>query len=122
MEIVDLESLDEFNSAQLNNKGIILIKFGATWCKPCKITKPFIESWAERVNSYDNVSVYEVDVDVGIDIYHYLKSKKMISGIPTILCFIRGNNTYIPDDSVVGSSQHEIDCFFERCLKASKYL
>lgn len=122
MEFTDLENLEEFNNAQLHNTGIILIKFGATWCKPCQIAKPFIDEWSERVKTQNNVSMYEVDVDVGLDIYHHLKTKKMITGIPTILCFVRGNTTYIPDDSVVGATKHEIDCFFERCLKVSRYL
>jgi thiol-disulfide isomerase/thioredoxin len=122
MNFTDLESLAEFNDAKENNKGVILIKFGATWCKPCQTAKPFINNWAGRVDTLANVRMYEVDVDVGIDIYHFLKSKKMIAGIPTIMCFVRGNLTHIPDDSVVGASQHEIDCFFERCLKTSKYL
>jgi thiol-disulfide isomerase/thioredoxin len=122
MEFTDLESLAEFNNAQLNNTGVILIKFGAIWCKPCQTAKPFIDDWSEIIKSQNKVTMYEVDVDVGLDIYHHLKSKKMVSGIPTILCYVRGNLTHIPDDSVVGASKHEIDCFFERCIKASKYL
>jgi hypothetical protein len=51
-------------------------------------------------------------VDVGLDIYHHFKSKKMVSGIPTILCFVREFVVY-PDDSVVGSSEKEIN-FFSR--------
>jgi thiol-disulfide isomerase/thioredoxin len=100
MEIFDLESLAEFNDAQLHNKGVMLVKFGAVWCKPCHAAKPLIEKWADTVNSLANVAMYEVDVDVG---HLPLKSKKMVSGIPTILCFVR-NSSYIPD-SVVGSSE-----------------
>jgi thiol-disulfide isomerase/thioredoxin len=121
MEIFDLESLAEFNDAQLHNKGVMLVKFGAVWCKPCHAAKPLIEKWADTVNSLANVAMYEVDVDVGLDIYHHFKSKKMVSGIPTILCFVREFVVY-PDDSVVGSSEKEINSFFERCLKVSKYL
>jgi thiol-disulfide isomerase/thioredoxin len=79
MEIFDLESA-EFNDAQLHNKGVMLVKFGAVWCKPCHAAKPLIEKWADTVNSLANVAMYEVDVDVGLDIYHHFKSK-MVSGI-----------------------------------------
>jgi hypothetical protein len=41
-----------------------------------------------------------------------LKSKKMVSGIPTILCFVREFVVY-PRRPVVGSSEKEINSFFE---------
>jgi hypothetical protein len=48
-------------------------------------------------------------------LYAYYKGKKMVNGIPVILCYKRGNTSYIPDDSVTGSDPTQLDLFFKRC-------
>jgi hypothetical protein len=44
-----------------------------------------------------------------------LKSKKMVNGIPVILCYKKGNATYIPDDSITGADPNALAAFFKRC-------
>ena len=44
-----------------------------------------------------------------------MKSKKMVNGIPAILMYRKGNTSFIPDDSVSGSSPVDLDNFFRRC-------
>ena len=39
----------------------------------------------------------------------------MVNGIPVILCYKKGNSTYIPDDIVTGSDAGELHKFFQRC-------
>jgi hypothetical protein len=41
----------------------------------------------------------------------------MANGIPLILCYKKGNTTFIPDDSVVGSDPTQLHNFFIRCGK-----
>ena len=41
----------------------------------------------------------------------------MVNGIPVVLCYKKGNNTFIPDDSVTGSDLSALDLFFKRCNK-----
>jgi hypothetical protein len=52
---------------------------------------------------------------LGIDLYSFLKSKKMVNGIPAILCYHKGNENYIPNDMVTGADPVELHKFFKRC-------
>lgn len=96
-----------------NNPGLIILKLGATWCGPCKTIKPVVDAFF--ASSPDNVLCCEIDVDESFDLYSFLKSKKMVNGIPVILCYKKGNHTFIPDDSITGSDPSQLDAFFKRC-------
>uniref|UniRef100_A0A6C0IWQ3 Thioredoxin domain-containing protein n=1 Tax=viral metagenome TaxID=1070528 RepID=A0A6C0IWQ3_9ZZZZ len=95
------------------NPGLVIIKLGASWCRPCKTIKPIVDAFF--VSSPDNVICCDVDVDESDDLYTYFKSKRMVNGIPVILCYKKGNTSYIPDDSITGSDPVELDKFFKRC-------
>jgi thioredoxin-like negative regulator of GroEL len=95
------------------NPGLVIIKLGATWCGPCKKIKPVVDAFF--ASSPDNVICCEIDVDESIDLYTYFKSKRMVNGIPVIMCFKKGNTTYIPDDSITGADPVGLDAFFKRC-------
>jgi hypothetical protein len=58
-----------------------------------------------------------VDIDQSIEIYGFLKTKKMLNGIPAILAYYAGNLNYIPEDAVIGADPTQITLFFERCLE-----
>jgi thioredoxin 1 len=60
-----------------------LVKFGATWCGPCKAVKPALEA----VKLETNVELLEVDIDEDQD----LASQFGIRGVPTVLAFKDGN-------------------------------
>jgi thioredoxin 1 len=95
------------------NKGLILIKFGATWCKPCQVIKPIVEGFF--ASSPDEVMCCDIDVDQHFDIYSFLKTKRMVNGIPVIFCYKKGNLGFAPDDSVTGADPADLDAFFKRC-------
>lgn len=95
------------------NPGLIVIKFGATWCAPCKNIAPVVNGFF--ASSPNDVVCADIDVDESFDVYVYLKTKKMVNGIPVMLCYKKGNNTYIPDDSVTGAEPNALDAFFKRC-------
>jgi thioredoxin 1 len=95
------------------NPGIVIIKLGATWCGPCKKIKPVVDAFF--ASSPDNAICCDIDVDESYDLYSYFKSKKMVNGIPAILCYKKGNVSYIPDDSVTGIDPAGLDAFFKRC-------
>jgi thiol-disulfide isomerase/thioredoxin len=86
---------------------------GATWCGPCKKIKPVVDAFF--ASSPENVICCEIDVDESFDLYSYFKSKKMVNGIPIIMCFKKGNLSYIPDDSITGADPAGLDAFFKRC-------
>ena len=95
------------------NPGLVIIKLGAEWCGPCKQIKPVLEAF--YASSPPNVVCADIDVDESFDFYAYMKSKKMVNGIPVILCYKKGNLGYIPDDSVTGAEPAKLDAFFRRC-------
>lgn len=101
------------------NPGLIVIKFGAKWCAPCKRIKNVVHGFF--ASSPDDVLCCDIDVDESTDLYSFLKSKKMLNGIPALLCYKKGNTSFIPDDSILGADANELDQFFRRCGNHLKY-
>jgi thioredoxin-like negative regulator of GroEL len=98
-----------------NNPGLIIIKLGAEWCGPCAIIKPIVHGFF--ASSPPEVICADIDVDQSFDFYSFLKSKRMVNGIPVILCYKKGNKTYIPDDIITGSDPNQLHLFLKRCGK-----
>ena len=96
-----------------NNPGLLIIKLGATWCGPCKRIKPIIDSFFFQ--SPDNVLCCEIDIDESFEFYSILKRKRMVNGVPAILCYKNTNTSYIPDDSITGADPGLLDAFLKRC-------
>jgi len=106
---------EQFLAFLQNNPGIIVIKFGATWCGPCRLIQPAVDSFF--LSSPDTVLCCQIDIDESMDLYAFLKSKKMIHGIPALFCYKNNNHTWIPDDSVIGSNPSDVHSFFQRCVQ-----
>ncbi len=98
-----------------SNPGWVVIKFGATWCNPCKKANPYV--YHHMSKAPENIVFYDLDVDDNFEIYADLKSKRMLNGIPTILAYKKGNVSFAPDMSVVGGSETHIKTFFEAVFK-----
>ena len=67
----------------------------------------------------ENVLCILLDVDECFELYAFLKTKKMLNGIPAILSYDQGNVNYIPSDSVIGADVDQVNLFFERCMAKS---
>lgn len=115
--IYNIENKNAFSQLLQNNPGVLIIKFGAEWCSPCKMIDPFVKICISKMPN--NIQSVIVDVDQSIEIYGFLKTKKMINGIPAILAYYAGNVNYIPDDAVIGADSAQVRMFFERCLEQS---
>jgi thioredoxin 1 len=113
--ITQFESRNDFFKLLSNNPGLIIVKLGAEWCGPCKRIAPVLEGFF--ASSPDTVVCCDIDVDESFDFYAFLKNKKMVNGIPVILCYKKGNQSFIPDDSITGADPGELDAFFRRCGK-----
>jgi thiol-disulfide isomerase/thioredoxin len=114
-----LES-DEFSRSAFElllreNPGRVVLKFGATWCAPCQRIETHVNQWFSRMPAA-TVKCIMVDIDDSFDLYAAFKSKRQITGIPAIICFNKGNLSYIPDFSVVGADLEQVNLFFKRVI------
>ena len=107
---------------KINSKQLIIIKFTATWCAPCKKIKPLCDHYIEKLPS--NIMFFEIDVDETMDLYGKLKKYKMVNGIPALLAYTSKNKNsdkwYIPEFSQVGSDSNNVNSFFQNCINYVK--
>ena len=112
-EIITELTKDSFTQILRNNPGIFIVKFGAEWCGPCKVIESLVE---ERMSKLSNRAICAIiDIDDNFEIYAALKSKRVVNGIPVILCYNKGNYTHVPNQVVVGADKIQINTFFNRC-------
>jgi thioredoxin 1 len=107
------ETRDDFLKLLKVNPGLVIVKLGATWCGPCKKIAHIVEAFF--ASSPDNVICADIDVDQSFDYYSFLKSKRMVNGIPVMLCYKRGNVGFAPDDMITGADPNDLHLFFRRC-------
>lgn len=113
--ITHIENLLAFKKCLEENPGYFIVKLGAEWCGPCKRIEGLVASCVEKAPA--NVQCAIIDVDESFELYGFLKTKKMVNGIPAILAYKKGNLNYIPDDCVLGSDSNQVAAFFVRCYK-----
>ena len=112
--ITKIATVAQFQQILADNPGVFLLKFTATWCGPCKTIEPLVMDVFRKLPA--NFQCANIDIDQCPEIYNFLKNKKMVNGIPVILCYRKGNLKYIPDDSVIGSNMSQLKMFFDRCF------
>jgi thioredoxin 1 len=112
--LTEIRSKEHFAELLQTNPGRLIIKFGAEWCGPCKKIEGLVHEWFHRMP--DTVQCVLVDIDQSFEVYAFLKSKKMVAGVPAILCYNKGNLNYIPDNAVLGADVNKVNLFFQQCL------
>ena len=105
------KSRNNFMNFLKQNPGNIIICLSATWCKPCQYIKDTVEYNFKKIQSDENLC-YKLDVDQYTDLYSFLKSRKMVNGVPTILQYKQGNESFIPDNAVSGGDVNRVNNFF----------
>jgi hypothetical protein len=113
--VTEIRDRQTFFSMLNNNPGIIILKLGAKWCGPCKRIEKDVHDFFAK--SPPEVICCDIDVDECFDLYSLLKSKRMVNGIPVLMCYKQGNTTVAPDDSVTGSDKQALHAFFARCSR-----
>jgi len=113
--ITEIRDRNHFAELLVNNPGALIIKFGADWCGPCKVIEKDVLKLMNLMP--DNVQSAIIDVDKCVDVYSFLKSKKMVNGIPVILVYYKGNLNYVPDDRTVGANIREISNMFNNTFQ-----
>ena len=110
--ITEINDRNHFVEILNTNPGLFFIKFGAAWCGPCKTIDTGVKAYFERMP--DTVQCAIIDIDKSKDVYSFLRSRRMVNGVPVILCYKQGNTNYVPDDIVVGADKTMINEFFIR--------
>lgn len=94
-----------------SGKRVRILKFGATWCKPCVQIAPVVHEFQKRI--HPDIQFVSIDIDHDQEIYLLLKSKRIVSGIPAIVVY-RNENADItsPDYVSCGSDVNGIQAAF----------
>lgn len=95
--MTQITKYEEFQTEVLDSKEIVLVDFFATWCGPCQMLTPVIESIALEFK--DKVKVIKIDVDQSQDI----ATKYNVASIPTVILFKEGKII----DTIIGFRQKE---------------
>ncbi|MDF2587047.1 MAG: thioredoxin [Anaerocolumna sp.] len=76
-------SIQNFKDEVIENNGLVLVDLYATWCGPCKMLAPIVETIADE---YTEVKVGKVDIDQNLD----LATEYGVRSVPTLLIFKDG--------------------------------
>lgn len=112
--IESIKGYSELKELIENSPKAIIIKLGADWCGPCKIIEPVVYEWFSKVPY--TIQLCNINIDDNFELYGYFKKKKIVSGIPCILCFSNENEDGYPDDFISGTDVSKVNWFFERCI------
>lgn len=84
MSVTKIESLEALEKVVKESSKVVVADFWATWCKPCELMNPEMETLAEDMK--DDIEVVAIDVEALKDV----ALKYDIQGIPTLICFKNG--------------------------------
>ena len=76
-------SKSEFDQAVNAGEDLVVVDFFATWCGPCKMLTPGVESMAV---THPEVHCYKVDIDEEIE----LATRFQVMSVPTLLYMKKG--------------------------------
>jgi len=113
---LDVKQLQEMQAKMTTQ--ILIIKFGAEWCGPCKKIAPNYIDFIKTAPA--NIIFADIDIDESMDLYMALKKNKMVSGIPVFFAYYGGvkrDKWFIPEDSIIGGDVKLVTEFFTRCSK-----
>ena len=116
-EELDLDNLKKILNEEKDKH--IVIKFGATWCGPCKkIESTLFDCFLDMP---ENVICFDLDVDDNFELFGKLKSKKAVNTIPAILYYNckndREDKWYLSDGASFSSDKVDVLKFFKQIYK-----
>ena len=98
-------SQNEFNEVTASE--VAVIDFSATWCGPCKMLTPVLESVANKLDG--KVKIVKVDVDESPD----LAQRFGIMSVPTMILFKKGQQAaafsgYMPEQMLMQNIESKL--------------
>lgn len=104
---VELADGDSLSGVLESTKNVsVVVKFGATWCKPCTKIKRYFKN---QTMSY---AVTLIDVDV--DIHETLRDEYNIKALPTFLFYVQIKNNWVMTERIEGSNEMDIEKAFQK--------
>lgn len=96
---------NEFN--ELMNEEAVLVDFFATWCGPCKMLGPVLESVQKKMEG--KVKIVKVDVDQSPD----LAAQFRVMSVPTMIMFKNGKQVdafsgYMPEPNLIANIERNL--------------
>ena len=114
--------IEEFKYLLTKDHKILIVKFGAEWCKPCQNIKPYIN---ELLTTYkiEGLVFQQIEVNLKDDeLYSLMKRRRLIQGIPAFCLYYRNKYDedlfYVPDETIIGADKVSLNSMFKR---ASEY-
>ena len=101
---------DNFDAEVYQADVPVLVDFTATWCVPCKVVDPIVESLAPEMAG--RAKIGKLDIDESPDIYRGLG----VNGVPHILFFKDGEE----QDRIVGAQSRETYVEYLEAMIAGK--
>jgi len=95
----------------------VFVKFTADWCGPCKRVKPIIDEFLTN-EILEKLKYVEIDIDNSVDVYAFMKSRRMLNGIPTLLFYDMGTNSFSPTYSTSTGKEETVKEFLNVILGA----
>jgi thioredoxin 1 len=87
MALLTTTSRQEFEEKVINSDKVVLVDFWATWCPPCRMMAPILESVAKKFD--DKLDVVKVDVEASGE-NKMLAAEHGVQGIPNMQVFKDG--------------------------------
>jgi thioredoxin 1 len=109
--ITHIENRQQLFDLIANKENILVLKFGAEWCGPCKKIEGLVNEWYNILPA--NVICGILDVDENFDVFAFYKQKRIVKTIPTILRYDADHNHWAPSDFISSSDSNDINTFFK---------
>ena len=114
-------SLDNLKEYLNEGEKVLIIKFGASWCRPCHNIKDLVQS--NYLTMPDHALCFDIDVDESGDLFGHLFTKKMVKTLPALLvyyCNRERDYWYIADENISNSHKNAVQDFFTRIYNNCK--
>ena len=89
--------METFNDVISSDK-LVLVDFFATWCQPCKMMHPVLESIKQQLG--DSIRIIKVDVDK----YQQTAAQYRVQSVPTLMLFRNGQNLWRQSGAMTASN------------------